>query len=211
MEYDARPAPWRVGLPVNEVSAVTPVASGTFYTDQTFWAAAGVAAAVLVGLGAIWAMFRSAHPRRRLHYTVRASRLVPRPMDGGLEIRRNGTLLTDPHYVEVVLANPGRRDIPSGAFDRGEPFWVDLQVTYLELVRTESSPGSARVPQARVSGSHLSIGPGLISSGATITYLLLVDTEPAYHCHHSLVDVKVQHVAATQPRRAARPYLTRTP
>ncbi|MEV0170541.1 hypothetical protein AB0I00_05365 [Streptomyces sp. NPDC050803] len=211
MEYDARPAPWRVGLPVNEDPSLPPVASGAFYTDGTFWSAAGVAVAVLVGLGAIWAMFRSTHPRLRLNYTVLHGPLVPLRMDGGLEIRRNGTLLTDPHYVEVVLTNPGRRDIPSGAFDRGDPFWVHLDVSYLEVLRTESSPGSTRVPQAQVYGSHLSIGPGLISCGTTITYVLLVDTAPAYNCHHSLVDVKVQQVPVTPPRRTALPSPIRTP
>jgi hypothetical protein len=210
MEYDARPAPWRVGLPVNEVTSPPPVASGAFYTVDTFWTAAGVVVTVLVGFLAMWTAFRSTHPKRRLNYTVSHSPLVQQRVDGSLEIRWNGTVLTDPHLVRVVLTNPGRRDIASEAFDRGDPFQVDLGVPCLEVLSTESSPGAARAPDTEVCGSRLSIGPGLIGCGTTITYLLLVDTPPVYECRHSLVDVKVQHVSVTPPRRTTRPPLTST-
>ncbi|MFE5917201.1 hypothetical protein [Streptomyces sp. NPDC056468] len=210
-EYDARPAPWRVGLPVNEVTSLPPVASGAFYTGETFWTAAGVAGTVLVGFLAMWTAFRSTHPKRRLNYTVSHQPLVQQVMYGSLEIRWNGAILTDPHVVRLVLTNPGRWDIPSEAFDRGDPFQVDLGVPCLEVLRTEAGPGAARAPQTEVCGSLLRIGPGLIGRGTTITYLLLVDTAPAYDCRHSLVDVKVQQVSLPPPRRTTRPPLTRTP
>ncbi|MEU8752779.1 MULTISPECIES: hypothetical protein [Streptomyces] len=210
MEYDARPAPWRVGLPVNEVTFLPPVASGAFYTIDTFWAAAGVAGTVFAAFLAAWAAFRSTHPKRRLKYAVSHRPLVQQGMDGSLEIRHNGTLLSAPHLVEVVLTNAGRRDIASGAFDRGDPFQVDLGVPYLKVLSTESHPGTARVPPVDTRGSCLTIGPGLIGRGTTITCLLLVDTTPVYDCRHSLVDVKVQHVVGTSPRRITRPPLTRT-
>ncbi|WP_282701754.1 hypothetical protein [Streptomyces sp. CC219B] len=201
-EYDARPAPWRVGLPVNEVPSPPPAASGAFYTMEAFWTAAGVAVAVLVGCGAMWAAFRAAHPKRRLTYTVRHRPMVPRSMDGGLEIRRNGTLLTDPHLVEVVLTNPSRWDIASHSFDRNQPIQVDLAVPYLEVTGTESSAGSAAVPPVEVNGTRLWIGPGLIGRRTTITYHLLVDSAPVYDCRHSLVDVDVQQVAVAPARPA---------
>lgn len=196
---------------MNEVTSLPPVASGAFYTAETFWTAAGVAGTVLVGVLAMWSAFRSAHPKRRLNYTLSHRPLVRRRVDGSLEIRHNGTLLSDPHLVEVVLTNAGRRDIASGAFDRGEPFQVDLGVPYLDVLSTESSPATARVPPVSVRGSRLTIGPGLIGRGTTITCLLLVDTAPVYDCRHSLVDVKVQHVPVVTPaRRLTRPPLTRT-
>ncbi|MEV7341074.1 hypothetical protein [Streptomyces sp. NPDC093544] len=204
MEYDARPAPRRVGLPVYDVFRAAPVASGAFYTAETFWTAAGVAVAVLVGCGAIWAAFRAAHPRRRLTYATNHSPLVHQRIDGSLEIRRNGTLLTDPHLVRLVLTNPGRRDIPSSAFDQGQPFRVDLAVPYLEMVGTESEPSAAQPPPVSVRGSEVTIGPGRIGCGTTITYLLLVDTVPAYRCRHSLLDVRVEQLPAPPPRRSPR-------
>ncbi|WP_344606919.1 hypothetical protein [Streptomyces glaucus] len=189
---------------MHNVPSLLPVASGAFYTEDTFWTAAGVAVALVVGCGGVWAAFRAAHPRRRLTYTVSHRPLVHRHIGGNLEVRRNGTLLTDPHLVEVVLTNPGRRDIASTAFDGGEPLRVDLAVPYLEVLRTESSPSSAQLPPARVHGSVLSVGPGRIGCGTTISYLLLVDTAPTYTCRHSLLDVEVRHLPAPQARRTTR-------
>lgn len=185
--------------------SLPPLASGPFYAAETFWTAAGVAVAVVVGCGAIWAALRAAHPRRRLNYSVSHTPLVHRRVDGCLEIRRNGTLLADPHLVTVVLTNPGRRDIASSAFDRGEPFRVDLAVPYAEILGTESQPSAAQAPTARITGAELSIGPGRIGCGTTITYHLLVDTAPSYHCRHSLLDVRVHTAPAPPPHRTNRP------
>ncbi|MEJ8672146.1 hypothetical protein WKI71_38790 [Streptomyces sp. MS1.AVA.1] len=133
---------------MNEVTSLLPVASGAFYTGETFWTAAGVAGTVLVGFLAMWTAFRSTHPKRRLNYTVSHQPLVQPVMYGSLEIRWNGALLTDPHVVRLVLTNPGRWDIPSEAFDRGDPFQVDLGVPCLEVLRTEAGPARP-VPRRR--------------------------------------------------------------
>ncbi|MGI5460011.1 hypothetical protein ACQEWB_44000 [Streptomyces sp. CA-249302] len=179
----------------------SPLASGPFYLTEVFWTAAGVPAAVLVGCGAIWAAFRASHPKRRLTYAVAHSRLVRRRSDGGLEIRCNGTLLADPHLVTVVLTNPGRRDIASSAFDRGEPFRVSLGVPYAEILGSESLPSADLAPPARIHGAELRIGPGRIGSGTTITYQLLVDKAPSYTCEHSLLDVRVRSAPALPLQR----------
>ncbi|MFG2378387.1 hypothetical protein ACGFY9_43910 [Streptomyces sp. NPDC048504] len=185
--------------------APLPVASSAFYTLDAFWTAAGVAVAVIVGCGAIWAAFRAAHPRRRLNYSVAHAPLVDRCIGAGLEIRRNGTLLSDPYVVTVVLTNPGRRDIASNAFDRGEPFRVRLGVPGVEILGAESRPSAAQAPPARISGAELRIGPGLIGGGTTVTYRVLVDTTPSYDCRHSLIDVRVQTVSAPLPRGPNQP------
>lgn len=88
------------------------LASGAFYASQTLWTAAGVAVAVLMGCGAIWAALRAAHPRRRLTYATSHAPLIHEPVGGALEIRCNGTLLADPHLVRIVLTNPGRMGHP---------------------------------------------------------------------------------------------------
>ncbi|WP_329262617.1 hypothetical protein OG223_45790 [Streptomyces sp. NBC_01478] len=190
-------------LPVTPTSL--PVASGAFYTLEAFWTAAGVAVAVIVGCGAIWAAFRAAHPRRRLNYSVDHAPLVDRHIGAGLEIRRNGTLLSDPYVVTVVLTNPGRRDIASSAFDRGEPFRVCLGVPCVELLGSESQPSAAQAPPARIRGAELRIGPGRIGCGTKVVYRVLVDTAPSYDCRHSLLDVRVQTVSVPPPRGTNRP------
>ncbi|NNN30248.1 hypothetical protein HLK59_07695 [Streptomyces sp. S3(2020)] len=180
------------------------VASGAFYATETFWTAVGVPVAALLGCGTIWAAFRVAHPRRRLICTVSHTSLVRGPIDGSLEISRNGTPLTDPHLVTVVLTNPGRRDIASSAFDRGEPFRVRFAVPYAELLRTESLPDDAQAPPTRMRGTELHIGPGRLGAGTTVTYHLLVDTVPTYDFRHSLLDVRVHCTAAPTPRGLSR-------
>ncbi|MFF3445871.1 hypothetical protein ACFYXJ_01890 [Streptomyces sp. NPDC002667] len=204
MEYDARPAPQRVGPPVYDVHHLASVASGAFYTASAFWAATGVGVAALTGGGAIWAALRTSHPRWRLTYSTDHDPLVDPLLGGRLEIRRDGILLTDPHLVRITLVNPGRRDIASSAFDQGRPLHVDLGVPYLEMVGTVSEPSSAQPPPASVDGSRLSIGPGRIGCGTTITYLLLVDTVPTYSCTHSLLDVRVSELPAPPFRRSPR-------
>lgn len=187
-----------------DVLSAQAVASGPFYATETFRAAVGVTATVVLGWGGIWAVFRAAHPRRRLTCTISHTPLVRDPVDGSLEISHNGTPLADPHLVTVVLTNPGRRDIASGAFDRGDPFRVRLAVPYADLLRTVSHPGDAQPPPAWMCGAELNIGPGLLGSGTTITYHLLVDTVPTYECRHSLVDVRVQCTTAPAPRGSSR-------
>jgi hypothetical protein len=182
---------------VYDVSSARAVASGPLYASQTFWAAAGVAVAVLVGCGAIWASFRTAHPRRRLDCTVTHVPLMPWTVDDRWEVRYDGIQLTAPHVVTVVLSNRGRRDIASSAFDRSEPFRVQLTVPYAELVKAESSPRDAASPPAWIRDGELHIGPGRIGCGTTITYHVLVDTEPTYDCRHSLLDVRVQCTTAS--------------
>ncbi|MGW7203447.1 hypothetical protein [Streptomyces sp. NPDC054837] len=187
-----------------DVLSIHPVASDPFYAAETFWAAAGVAATVVLGWCGIWAVFRTAYPRRRLTCTVSHDPLVRGPVDGSLEISHNGTPLTDPHVVTVVLTNSGRRDIASSAFDRSEPFRVRLGVPYAELLSTESQPGDAQAPPARVRGAELRIGPGRLGSGTTIVYRLLVDTVPTHDFRHSLLDVRVQCTTASTPRGLSR-------
>ncbi|PWI13949.1 hypothetical protein DI272_07115 [Streptomyces sp. Act143] len=171
------------------------VASDSFYAADTLVAAAGVVAAFI----GIWAVLHVAHPRRRLNYTVSHAPLVPDAAAGSLEVSHNGTALVDPHVVTVVLHNPGRRDIASSAFDRGEPIRVRLGVPYAKLLTTASHPSAAQAPPARVQGSELHIGPGRLGSGTTITYRVLVDSVPGHECRHSLLDVRVERTHAATP------------
>ncbi|MFC8343266.1 hypothetical protein [Streptomyces sp. NPDC057280] len=182
-----------------DVLTTQTTASDSFYAADTVVAAAGVVATVVVGWLGIWAVLHVAHPRRRLTYTVTYAPLVPGVHDGSLVISHNGTPLADPHMVTVTLTNPGRRDIASSAFDRGEPFRIRLAVPYAKLTKTASEPSDAQAPPARVRDAELRIGPGRLGSGTTVTYQVLVDTVPTHECRHSLLDVQVQCVSASSP------------
>ncbi|MEU9171260.1 hypothetical protein AB0D34_26245 [Streptomyces sp. NPDC048420] len=168
---------------------------------DAFWT---VAVTVVFGCGGIWTAFRTTHPRRRLTCTVSHAPLVRGPVDDSLEIRRNGTPLTDPHLVTVVLTNPGRRDIGSTDFDRAQPFRVRLAVPYAALLDTESQPSDDQAPTGHIEGTELHIGPGRLGSGTTATYHVLVDTLPTPDCRHSLLDVRVQCTTAPASRGISR-------
>jgi hypothetical protein len=184
---------------VYDVFTTQPVASGSVSGVDTFIAAAGVVATVVLGYGGIWAVFRAAHPRRRLTYTVSHAPLVDGPGSGNLDFSHNGILLTDPQVVTVTLANTGRRDIGSRDFDRDEPFRIRLDVPYARLLNTTSKPDDAEAPPAWLYGAELNIGPGRLGCGTTVVYRVLVDRVPTPHCRHSLLDVRVQCAPAASP------------
>jgi hypothetical protein len=46
------------------------LASAPFYTSGTFWAAAAVAVAVLIGVATMWVTWISPYPKRRLLYSM---------------------------------------------------------------------------------------------------------------------------------------------
>jgi len=114
-------------MPVMDVAAA-------FYASGTFWAGAGVLAAVLGTLAVVWVTFTVGFPRRRLYYGMRAAApllTAPPGMRSDLELRHRGTpadrkdgehadagdwqVLADTRVLTLELVSRGRKDIPSEA------------------------------------------------------------------------------------------------
>jgi hypothetical protein len=168
------------------------IIAAEWYTSGTFWAGAGVVAAVLVGVATVAVTYMAAFPRRRLLYgiaTVAPLLSAPDGVRGDLELRHRGRPLTDPHVLEVVLAGQGRRDIPSDAFDGGTPIRLDAGAPIVELLRVVSESSSNPAPATRVDGTALEIGPGLIGRRQKLTFTFLVEGEPGLDCQAPLIDV----------------------
>src|SRR5258708_35624925 len=92
---------------------------------------------------AAWVGWLAVNPRRRLSYGMPV--VTPLLNAGtdvrqGLEVRRDGVVLADPHVLEVVLASRGRLDIPSTAFDKDRPLILDVGAPILDVLQ---SPGTA--------------------------------------------------------------------
>ncbi|MGV4988642.1 hypothetical protein ACVB8X_43270 [Streptomyces sp. NRAIS4] len=169
--------------------------AGEWYKSGTFWAAAAVVAAIVVGACTIWATFKVANPKRRLDYALLSVTSLLQgstSLHGVVEVTRAGTALADPQVIKVGLANRGRRDVPSSAFDSGQPIKIDVGVPIVDILDMMSKPAHHQLPSITSTGSTVLIGPGLISRNQSITISLLADgQQPAVSCQASLIDVDV--------------------
>ncbi|MFE1030003.1 hypothetical protein ACFW5I_36685 [Streptomyces sp. NPDC058818] len=166
--------------------------ASSWYESPLLWSAASV----LVGLLAVWATLRAANPKRHLAYTMRSiAPLIPSsgPLRDGLAMNLNGIALQDPHVLQFELANWGRRDIPSSAFDSGMPIRIDLGCDVVSILETASKPSHAVPPAVSADGQSILVGPGLIARGQRITITVLADgPRPELTAHVALIDVRVR-------------------
>ena len=173
-------------------------AAAHWYTSGTFWAATGVAVALLIGIPTFLVAWT---PRQRLYYAMpTATPLLSTPSGmADLELRHRGRRLTAPYLVEVTLRSQGRHDIPSSAFDRARPLVFDLRASVIEVLPIVCDPPSAPKPPVEHEGRLLKIGPELIFRGQTITIPLLLDAGwPRLDCTESTL---IQVTVAPQPER----------
>jgi hypothetical protein len=170
------------------------IASQEFYRSPIFWAAAAVVAAVVIGVGTMWATLRAANPKRSIQYAMEETRLFQphEHLDGAMELRRNGVLLTDPRIVRVRIRNNGRRDVSANDFDGAQPIQACFGVPVLELLSSGSQPSTSHTPAAIVSGNELRIGPGRFGKATETSYVVLIDGPPAFEMRHSLLNVPMR-------------------
>src|SRR6266498_2108359 len=154
-------------MPVMDVAAA-------FYASGTFWAGAGVVAAVLRTLPVVWATFTVGFHRRRLYYGMRAAApllTAPPGMRSDLELRHRGTppestggehadadawqVLADPRVLTLELVSRGRKDIPSDAYDDRQPLRLDVGARIVEVFQTASRPAAQPAPQITADGTSL--------------------------------------------------------
>src|ERR1022692_1784836 len=180
-------------------------AAGGWYLSGTFWAAAGVVVAVLAAVAVVWVTLAVGFPRRRLYFGLRASApllAAPAGIRGDLELRHRGTALADPRVVTVELVSRGRRDIPSEAFDSGQPLVLDVGAPIVEVLQVTSGPGILPGPRITPDGAALNIGPSLIGRRQEITINVLTDGgQPSLACHSPLIDVQVRQRAEGFPQQ----------
>ncbi|MGW2599275.1 hypothetical protein [Streptomyces klenkii] len=173
----------------------------------------GVVAMVVSGalaLAAIVVARRAAFPKRRLTYQLpKPARILAGASGvspGRLVVMHEGSVLDDPYVAEVVVANAGRRDIPSSSFDGGNPMFLDLGVPIIEILDTTRLGPTHALLTATVSGSTLVVPAALIPTRHVTRFTVLVDGEPSLTVRAALADVDVRCL----PAEGERPIWRRT-
>lgn len=200
------------------------ISAGQWYTSGTFWAAAAVVVSALSAGAAGWVAFRVANPKRRLVYGLsKASPLIARHHgelgEHSITVSSGEQVLDQPYVLDIQLANQGRRDIPSSAFDTAEPIRLDVGCTIVAILRSpsmhvprrtllrqrshilERGAGEPRArlvvrgvyhPRVEVDGTALKIGPSLLPKRQKFSLTLLVNGYPQLTCEAHLIDVEVR-------------------
>jgi hypothetical protein len=152
----------------------------------------------LVGFIAPAVSYMAAFPKRRLLYgmpVVAPMLTAPSGVRGDLELRHRGTLLTEPHVLEVQLLSRGRKDIPSSAYDGNVPIRLDVGAMIIEVLQTNSEPSPLPAPRVTIDGTALEIGPALIGKRQKISITILAEgSSPQLNCQASLIDVHVKQL-----------------
>lgn len=167
---------------------------GPWYLSGVFWAIVGVVVAVVLGIVAAWATFRSANPRRRLYVYLDRSLPVVRTHEAlrnEIEVRHLGRTLSQPYVVTLNVVSRGRKDIPSSSFDANKPIVADLGVPIVRLLEEKSTTPKIAipVPESSVDGTRILIGPSMLSKQHVLTYTALVEGSPNLATEIPLLDV----------------------
>ena len=105
--------------------------------------------------------------------------------------------------LTVQLVGRGRKDIPSDAYNDGQPLRLDVGARIVEILQTTSAPETLPVPSIAAYGTALAIGPSLIGKRHDITITVLTDGgTPSLTCRSSLIDVEVRARADERSDRA---------
>ncbi|MEV5707447.1 hypothetical protein [Actinoallomurus sp. NPDC052274] len=159
-----------------------------WFTSGTFWTIVGVAVA-LIGIPITnWVTLRAGYPRRRLYYglpVVTPMLNAEDDMREGIEVRRGGRVLTEPHVVEIKLISQSRLDIANHHFNAGRPLRLDVGAPIVEILKVSTQPSNREIPKVEVVGTGIEIGPALIGKRQEVSFFLLVDgPKPRLTCPH---------------------------
>lgn len=130
---------------------------------------------------------------------------------GELVVSYHGDPMADPHIIQLRIENNGKRDIGSGAFDRGKPLMFDFHANIAAILHTTYRPPSMMTPDVVLGQTMLNIGPSLIPGGAVLEYVLLVDGSCRKVDYATpLEGVQVRKRTPTAERRSINPKVTIT-
>lgn len=131
--------------------------------------------------------------RRRLEYDHDESApVINQRAQGSLTVAYGGNHMVDPYVVQFKLANTGRRDVPTSAFDKAIPLRFNFGVEVVAILHSSCRPASIIPPDVAFSEHELSVGPSLIPRGALLECVLLVEGSCSeVLCRSSLEEVDV--------------------
>jgi hypothetical protein len=167
------------------------VAAQPWYESSLVISAAQLVLGILAIIVTLWVTLYAVRPRHRLDYCLV---LIEDGNDfDDLDHSVSSADLKHPKILEIRIRSRGRRDIPSTAFDGGEPilFRVGGRVIAMLGEPLTKRKGSL-IPKAKVTDSGLAVGPGLIRKKQIIVYRVLADVaKPKLTVRNSLIDVRM--------------------
>jgi hypothetical protein len=179
------------------------LAAGPWYTSATFstiLSAAGVLAAVVIGVLGFWLLRLPL--RRLLVFSMDASSLIADPSgalrNSQLQVIYAGQPVPTPNLVTFSLTSKSRTDIRRDDFDGGQPLVFDFGTSVALLAST--APGDAD-DWFSVDGSRILVGPRLIRRGQLIHLSLLANEPVQLEYQNSLAGVTLQEKRETDARR----------
>jgi hypothetical protein len=126
---------------------------------------------------------------------------APEGVRGDLKLLHRGRVLADPRALTVELVSRGRKDIPSDAYNDGEPLKLNIGAPIVEILQVASEPATLPVPAVAADGTAVHIGPSLIGKRHTITITVLTDGgQPTLTCQSPLIDVQVRQQRSDETR-----------
>jgi hypothetical protein len=181
-------------------------AAGAWYASGTFWTGAGAVVAAVAAAAAVATtkVTRAVgFPRGRLYCWLRAAApllTVPAGIDD-LEIRYGvGSLLASPYFLTIELTSRGRKDIPTEAFDHGQPLTLDVNSPVVKVIQVLSEPETLQPPKITFTGTELRVGPNLIGRQQKITIMVLTDGgQPLLSCRSPIRDVEIMERPGDSP------------
>lgn len=171
------------------------LAGSHWYASGTFYSAAGLLAAVLVGIATVVATLFAASTRRQITYHLAEDTPLlsaATPLQADIEVFCQGQRLTSPRVVAIRLTSRSRKDIGSGDFDHDTPLSIDLGVPIVKLLAADADPAISQ-PYAAVKATRLLIGPCTIRKRHVMTFGLLAEGgKPSLSYSDAPLDVVVR-------------------
>ena len=168
------------------------VSASAWYEQGVVLDIGSTVAALLAVAATVWAALYAAQPGRALLYLVRRWRPAePAEVPATVTATRQHRLVV----ADVQLRGGGRRDIPSTAFDAGQPLTISLNGQIIAVLAATSYPGERTVPAATACDGKLEVSPGLIGRGQILTYRVLAEltdlSPPRLTVSAPLIDVRI--------------------
>lgn len=150
-----------------------------------------VGSLALIGVAVALVAYRRQFPKRRVAYGY-DSRSLLRPHglpQGDLEVRIQGTVVGEPHFVELQLWSESRADIPSDSFDAKQPITFDVRAENVVPGWSAGEVAVDIVPLASGDGVQVVVAPQLIRKRGRATVTFVTDGKPTIESKSPLIDI----------------------
>lgn len=174
--------------------------AGSWYTSDTFWAAAGFVGVVVFGALTVVVTYLVGSTHRELTYLVVSNApLLGRITHASrLRVIYGNYHVPNPRIVTIRLTARGRKDICSSDFSQDKPLTFDLGRPVINVFVSDDTAQEVTTAHANT----VEFGPTLIRKGQNFWFTILVDgIVRNVTCYNPLVDIEVKGRNESDERR----------